>query len=144
MLRSLACMLVSLFVSSLAMAEDTPTKVVNPLPGKWKITKAEADGGKKAPFPPNAHFRFDENGKTVELIVGDEKPRPGTYKCDDTKTPHQIMLNPGLDQPGHGVYKVEKDVLTICISVKQDVAPPKDFAGGDAQGVLLFVCERVK
>jgi uncharacterized protein (TIGR03067 family) len=144
MLRPLACTFIALLVASLAMAEDAPLKVIHPLHGKWKITKAEAGGERKGAFPPNAHFRFDADGKTAALIVGDETPQPGTYESNDTKTPHQILIKTNSDQPGRGIYKIEKEILTVCISVKMDDPAPEELAVGKTAGVLLILCERVK
>ena len=88
-----------------------------------------------------------------QLVIDDEeivlmfngKEDVGTFKVDNTMTPHHITFSTTRDnrtETNHGIYKFEKGVLTICASTKGDpAARPKEFKSDDPT-TTLFVLQQ--
>ena len=88
---------------------------------------------------PEAKLAQDpESERTVKItadkFIGSNKKKdePSTYKIDTSKKPFQIDLTEkqpdGTDVKIYGIYKIEGDKLTICISMSEKAADrPKEF-----------------
>jgi uncharacterized protein (TIGR03067 family) len=67
---------------------------------------------------------------------------PATIKLDTSKTPAHIDLTSmkdGKPEVNYGIYKFEKDVLTICALEKGDAKDrPSKFEAGDKYLILVF------
>jgi uncharacterized protein (TIGR03067 family) len=70
------------------------------------------------------------------------KDDPATIKIDTSKNPAHIDLTSmkdGKPEVNYGIYKLEKDVLTICALEKGDAKDrPTKFEPGDKYLILVF------
>jgi len=117
------------------------------LEGTYLLVGLETKGFK---LTPDALKKEDPAERKL-VIKGDQiiattkgKDDPATIKIDASKTPPHIditSVKDGKTEVNHGIYKFEKDVLTICALEKGD---PKDrptkFEAGDKY--LLLVLEK--
>jgi uncharacterized protein (TIGR03067 family) len=100
-------------------AKDPPRKDPPTLVGEWVGETAEA-GGMPRPAPPGGvTMEFTADGKVV-VREGAKPPRTGAYTADPKKSPAEIDLtwsSGGQEVALVGIYKVEGDTLTLCLSV---------------------------
>ena len=130
----------------LAAAKDDPNKKdQDAMQGDWACERFVVDGG--ALDDDNAQSIFRTNkGDDYTLYLFRKKIGGGTFKLDATKTPRQIDLIPegkGKVAAAKGIYKLEKDTLTICAG-----APGKDrpvaFESKMGSGHTLSVWKKEK
>jgi uncharacterized protein (TIGR03067 family) len=137
-----------LIVSALALgapaAKDPPKKDPATIVGEWVGEKALA-GGKDLPAPAGGVvFEFTKDGKAV-IREGPKPPEPADYKADPSKDPAEIDLTPGAAAKTGtllGIYRVEKDTLTVCFAVAG--ARPTKFESPDGSATLLMTFKRAK
>jgi uncharacterized protein (TIGR03067 family) len=133
------------FVSPAFAADKELPKDLAALQGKWKVVKMTV-GGMDLPA--------DELTKKVMTldIKGDEatpseggvaKKKPGKVNVDGSKTPAEITINTPDMGKMVGIYKLEKDTLTMCISFDEKTRPTKFESTKDAP-VAVMVLEKVK
>ncbi len=145
MLRTLGVALVALaFVSPAFAADKELPKDLAALQGKWKAVKLSF-AGKDIPA--------DEITKKNSMleIKGDEgtpsedgkTQKPGKLKVDGSKTPAEITVDTPDMGKMVGIYKIEKDTLTMCFSLDEKVRPTK-FEGTKEAPVIVMVLEKVK
>jgi uncharacterized protein (TIGR03067 family) len=112
------------------------------LQGTWTLVAIKANGEERR--------RLVDNEPRL-VIKGDRVRYAGeplaTLKVDAETTPKCIdlhFLSPAQDY--EGVYKVEKDTLTICVSMPSEGAKerPLDFETKDKEGRRLLVLRREK
>jgi uncharacterized protein (TIGR03067 family) len=133
--------LLVLALASLA-ADEAPKKAPAELEGTWKLVSISANGEERRTFEDDA----------PRLVVKGDRVRYGgeplaTLKADAATTPKCIdlgFLSP--KQEYEGVYKVEKDTLTVCLGMPGDGAKerPLDFETKDQKGRRLLVFRRDK
>ena len=90
-------------------------------------------------------FKFAAEGK-VTINDGNRKTEHGTYKLDAKKKPAEIDLLPAADSKDpilHGIFKIEGETLTICLSEKKSPRPTK-FASAEDAGLVMVIFKRVK
>jgi uncharacterized protein (TIGR03067 family) len=112
------------------------------LQGTWTVQKLER-GGK--PDPNSA----DKMG--IKMVIKDDKltikekdrDEVATFKLDGKKNPKEITIIPKGDKEVPGIYKVDKDTLTICFAKAGDGPRPKSF---DTKGTKhsLIILKRDK
>lgn len=108
--------------------------------GSWWISALESGGKQQSEkgFKGNS-FTFSKM-KTGDMVVLHERayaPVEFSFKLDPAKTPKTIDLT-ARGNTAHGIYKLEGDDLTICLSLGG--LRPKDFAtrpGGDTETFTL-------
>ena len=142
------------FVSLLALALFGPSAVAAPKPkdpskvapaslvGRWK---AESSTGKIAPLPPgDLTVTVTADGKT-EGRIGGKTTSAWTFTCDPKKDPAEIDLTreAPLGVPLPGIYKLNGDTLTVCVSTNQRQRPTS-FDPTEGPGVMRTVYKRVK
>jgi uncharacterized protein (TIGR03067 family) len=131
----------------LGRAEDAKDDL-KVLAGKWKLVAGER-GGEAIPEGdvPAGTVTFDKDGRVTASVADYESE--GTIKLDPTKKPKTMDIThtkgPDKDKQQFGIYKLEKDKLTICVAHpgKPVEDRPTGFTTKDSDHVL-FVFERVK
>ncbi|WP_020468029.1 TIGR03067 domain-containing protein [Zavarzinella formosa] len=127
--------------------EAAPKKTVPPvLLGQWECEKATAFG-QVMPIRSPMKYEFTADGK-AKIIVDGKTRLTGTYKVDETKAPMEIDLTLGsADTPEFtlpGIYKVEKDVLTLCQFDAPGGKRPTEFASAAKSKNVLMTLKRVE
>lgn len=82
--------------------------------GKW-AGQAMTAGGKPEPgFGAGSSFEFTGDGKFQFTLGGKQVPE-GKYKIDAKPNPKELDFNIGGGDEFHKcIFKIEKDVLTVC------------------------------
>jgi uncharacterized protein (TIGR03067 family) len=125
-----------------ATAAQDADKELKRLEGTYKV-KSISKGGKAAPAEVLESVKeVSFKGDTMTIHVMDEGKK-GKIKVDPSKKPAHIDITP-LDGPQKdetlkGIYKLEKDELTIVFAESGD--RPKDFKA-DGEGVMKLVVTR--
>ncbi|MFO0965742.1 MAG: TIGR03067 domain-containing protein [Gemmataceae bacterium] len=132
-----------LLLGARARAGDEKTKALEALSGDWRIK--EIQGGKFDKVEKGKEPSLTFSGKEVVVkIAGMEETLK--VELDPSKKPAHMDFTPTSDSDRTvvGIYKLEKDKLTICVSAGADKKRPDDFVlGGDSTRILV-VLERVK
>ena len=126
--------------------KDEAQKELKKFEGTWKVKSFEFSGKKDGP-------PAEEREKMRMVFKGDKLTIKGTprgdhdvtVELDPSKKPAHINLNPPKDEGGRvvkGIYKFEKDTLTICGNQGDD--RPTEFALKDGTQIALLVLERIK
>src|SRR5438067_6613420 len=90
-------------------AQDKAGK--NPLDGTWTVVEL-TQGGKKIPEGQAKLLQFNFQGDKVTLsVLG--KAKGGTLKVDATREPKQFDMMMDGERPNPGIYRLEKDTLTL-------------------------------
>jgi uncharacterized protein (TIGR03067 family) len=106
-----------------APKDDPNKKDQDALQGDWACDRFVVAGMPLDDDNAQSMFRTHK-GDSYTLYLFRKKLAGGTFKLDATKTPKQIDLIPeGKGKAGvvRGIYKLEKDSLTVCYG-----APGKD------------------
>jgi uncharacterized protein (TIGR03067 family) len=136
---------------ALALASAAPIPKADPLQeakenfqGEWKLVKYVS--GRAAEDPQDVAGKVVVKGDRVALhFRGDEA---GTFTLDPKADPPTIditldMKNLGKDVVVKGVYKLEKDKLTVCFGLNA-TDRPKAFKVEAGTDTAMFVLERAK
>ena len=116
------------------------------LEGTWK-PKSAIVGGKTEAAPPAElldKMRLIFKGTTLTIKGGPDGDSETTFEVDNTKKPAHITIQPpkGEKTGLKGIYKIEKDKLTICGTEKGE--RPAEFVSKEGTEIGLMVLERVK
>jgi uncharacterized protein (TIGR03067 family) len=125
--------------------KDPPKKDTDRLLGAWAGEKAEA-AGMPLPVPVGGMtMEFQPDGKLV-IKEGAKPPEAAGYTADPKKDPHEIDLTPpaagGKVMTMLGIYKVEGDTLTLCLTV--GAGRPTKFESAAGQATMLLTFKRAK
>ncbi len=125
----------------MALAADEPAKKVPAeLQGTWKLEAIKTGEYERT---------FEDNAPRL-VIKGDRVRYAGeplaALKADPETTPKCLDLHFVSATDYEGVYKVEKDTLTVCLALPTDGAKerPLDFEVKDKKGRRLLVFRREK
>ena len=142
--RIVTAVAVFLLACAAVAQQPGPKKKSDPelIQGTWEIVGLESGGKAQSDksFKGNT-FTFSK-GKSAATAVLAERPHPKvefTYSLDPTKAPKEINLTTKGNK-AFGIYKLDGDNLTICISLGG--SRPGEFAtrvGGDTE---LFTLKR--
>jgi RNA polymerase sigma-70 factor (ECF subfamily) len=133
-----------------ALAEKPATAVKEEAPkdaakivGTWAYTSVEV-GGRKVPEEDlkEAKMVFDAEGKFKANPKGHEMA--GTYELDPAKKPKEITTKNGEGRTHLGIYKLDGDSLTVCMSEEEGAERPTEFATKEGTKVILVVFKREK
>jgi uncharacterized protein (TIGR03067 family) len=134
--------------AALLLAADDPKPGADreKIQGAWKV-RTLVDNGKEQPRAEHEKLRIHFTARHVTFTLGDEK-REGTYKLDPSRKPPRIEIEltdgPSKGRKDSGVYQLEGDTLTLCLTLKPGEEPPADFTSKAGSGRTLFTLERVK
>ena len=104
--------------------------------GTWKFESLETAEAKKDDLD-GATLAFD--GDKIEFKKGDETKK-ATFTINPAGTPKEIDLKTE-EKEMHGIYKIEKNILTMCICDGNE-ARPNEFAAKNAHALMIL--KRVK
>jgi uncharacterized protein (TIGR03067 family) len=110
----------------------------NSLDGTWSIVTLTLRG-KPAPEEFYKLMQLTFQGEKLTISIAD-KEQPGSIKIDPTRTPRQIDLKGLGPQELRGIYRLEKDTLTICFGDKGE--RPTRFESKPDSGTTLMVLKR--
>jgi uncharacterized protein (TIGR03067 family) len=137
--------LIALSVAVAAPAPKEADKKDPPsLVGEWAAETAVV-GGKREDPPPGTTWAFTADGKSV-LKVGAQAAGglDATYKADRKADPATVDISAGpKGTPMKGIYRVEGDTLTLCLTQEGDDRP-KAFESPAASKAILITLKRVK
>jgi uncharacterized protein (TIGR03067 family) len=81
-------------------------------------------------------------GDQITLLVEGEERLPVSVKIDPAKKPAEIDFTYAKNSTAQGIYKLEEDRLTICLSLQG--GRPKEFVSEQGSGNFLLVLKRLK
>ena len=143
MKRLLAAATLIVITGSLALAQNDDAAVKKDkelLKGVWKLESFETQQGKKDEFE-GATLEFKLDGNAEFTKNGDTKR--ATYSINPAGKPKELDLKPeGKDDAMLAIYRIEKDVLTICIVEGAGNARPNEFAAKDRNIVVTLKREK--
>lgn len=107
------------------LPKEPPKKTDSSIVGEWEFIRY-VGGGRQLPADPSLiiDIEFTADGKFRSRWgkITDE----GKYVTDLTKDPAQIdLMSDSTPKRGEGIYKIEKDMLTLCIGEVGDDRPTK-------------------
>ena len=128
-----------------ARVEDEPKKAAEAFKGEWKVTTFQAagielpeDDLKKSKLSVDAEkMTLSGSGKDKVFEFSlDPKAKPSTIDLRTTEGGMEILLP--------GIYKLEKDQLSICFEFNVAGKRPKEFKSEEKTPTILLVMEKVK
>ena len=134
-----------LALALLAPAAGSAPKVKNkappapPIVGEW-VVQSRTTGGRAIPLtavPTRLVFRADG---TYTFVVNGQDPDPDghKFKVNPKTDPAEIDFEPREKPAYPGVFKIEKDTLTVCINPAGD-ARPTTFESAAGSKTTLYV-----
>jgi uncharacterized protein (TIGR03067 family) len=148
MMRFTTALTMMLFLAA-AMATAADKKAskdaLKALEGKYQLKQHVRNGQAEKDLTGVKGVGVADGKMTFHLeYQGRKKDDATTFTIDPTKKPHHIdFAAPGMPGVTHpGIYKLEKDTLTVVWSVTQDKRRPTNFEG-KGKGVVKIVLERL-
>jgi uncharacterized protein (TIGR03067 family) len=142
-------MLAALALASFVAAPVPKGAGTNPdkeaIQGEWKIVTDVRDGKDRTREFAGVPVTIKDN--TISFKIG-KRDETQPFAIDPKADPKTIDLlpevNDGKAPTFPGIYKLEKDKLTICFSTRLRFDRPKEFKSEKGSSVSLLVLERMK
>jgi uncharacterized protein (TIGR03067 family) len=117
------------------------------LQGVWHAVSAKMDGRDVSDEMPRLTFVFrKEKFSASGAYLGQSAAANGVYRVDLSRSPKQITLTvQDREVKGtvlRGVYKVDNDVLTLCLPSTEAGEVPTSFPKEVGEGLALIVLKR--
>ena len=126
-------------------AGDAARKELQRLQGTWKVLKAQRSWDPTSTRNVNKHPVIISGDKITFTHRDEKRGDVAAITLDSRMKPAAIDLRPGRGKVVlKGIYKLEKDKLTICIAVEPDAPRPMEFTSTKKPKTSLLVLERVK
>jgi uncharacterized protein (TIGR03067 family) len=142
-----ACLMISLTLGVGAPAGKDAPKKEESIVGEW-AGESMVRGGKVRPVPEGGiTFKFTADGKLIVNEGNRGEREVGSYKLDSKKNPSEFDLTPPpekSDKPVLGIYKLDGDTLTLCVSDDDGAARPTKFESPDGTRIMLMTLKRAK
>ena len=130
------------------VAHGSVPQAGQPLAGTWEAVEYKAMGqAMPAETTKNTRLVIAGNKFTITVVQGDA--REFTFKLDPTKKPATIDLTalngPYKDKVAKGIYRLEKDTLTLCLPAKAGDRDqrPSEFTSDKESGTLLITLKKL-
>jgi uncharacterized protein (TIGR03067 family) len=126
-----------------AVPAQEAKKELDKFQGQWVGVSREVRG-KKMPDDAAMQYKLTIQGNRWTVKVGDDPENESEFQIDPSKNVKTIELISKADKKPtmHGIYKLEGDTLTLCLT-KASLERPKQFKSTNEAGVLV-VWKRVK
>ncbi|MCS6896549.1 MAG: TIGR03067 domain-containing protein [Nitrospira sp.] len=141
-----AVLFLSLATAVAAPAKDPAKKEPPSLLGEWTVMKVTVGGKDSANLPSGAALRFLADGVLIILEGDGEEPQMGTYSIDVKADPCRIDIKAANRQGDgiFGIFKIEGDTLTICMSQNAAERPQKFESPPGSQVALITLAKAKK
>jgi uncharacterized protein (TIGR03067 family) len=138
--------ILAFLLSAIARAEDAK-KEVEAVQGTWTVI-GHAHNGRLAPAKNLIGHRFVFSGNEMQMVSPDWKTE-FQIKLSGTKDPKSIEATQtdriADSEPHRGIYKLEKDQLTIALDMRvKGSAKPDGFEAKKGSPVMVWVLKREK
>jgi uncharacterized protein (TIGR03067 family) len=156
-----SCLAVLGFASGSPIFADKPkVDVASPLHGKWQVISIERSGVAKPENEiKNLQMVFAKD--SIKIVRdGKDDGEPIKYSHDPSKTPRHIELTTKSKvvtvEPGQkpktetrieqikGLYELNGDTLTVCLTSISGLARPESLSPKDREYIEIIVLKRVK
>jgi uncharacterized protein (TIGR03067 family) len=137
---------VAVLVGFAPAQDDAAKKAVKELQGSYTLKSAKMFGeAAPAEFLKQVkEFVIKDN--QIVVVKADGKEDPAEFKLDPGAKPASIDMIPSKDKTGEkpklGVYKLEKDELTIVFSMDDDSKRPTDLKGDGKDHMLVVLVKK--
>jgi uncharacterized protein (TIGR03067 family) len=78
----------------------------------------------------------------VTIPAKDITQKEVTYKLDPSQKPKHIDFLMPEDRIAKGIYLLDGDTLTVCVSEKEDDERPKEFESKEGSSIVLMKLKR--
>ena len=139
-MKPVAAVVLLALVAATVRSEDDPKKAAESLQGEWKVVSFNK-GGEELPKEELEKTKFVFAGEKV-TVTFNNRDEAATFTVDPKAKPLAIDITPGKKEKlVKGIYKLEKDTLTICFG-PDGADRPTEFKA--TKKASLIVMERVK
>ncbi len=140
-MKSVAAVVLLALVATPVRSEDDPKKAAESLQGEWKVVSFNK-GGEDTPKEELEKAKFVFVGEKL-TITFNNRDETATFTVDPKAKPLAIDITPAgkKEKVVKGIYKLEKDTLSICFG-PDGADRPTEFKGTKKSS--LIVVERVK
>jgi uncharacterized protein (TIGR03067 family) len=137
-------LLVAALVLAAPATKDPPKKAEPPsVVGEWAVEET-VRGGKVMPVADSEGFEFAADG-TYQIRFQGRALKSGTYQTAPGKDATAIDLKFQTDKIAPGIFKIEKDRLTLCIDdAGGGAVRPAGFESPAGSWVVLMTLKRVE
>jgi uncharacterized protein (TIGR03067 family) len=142
-----ACIALVLGLPLPAAGTDDPPKLPKELVGSWALVRTENSGTVSTPEEGDPKSRLTFTAPDKGVFKAGEVKTELTVKVHTAVKPALIDVtlgDAGSKQTLEGIWKVEGDTLTICISPPEKKERPTEFQAGEGTGFILFTFQRDK
>jgi uncharacterized protein (TIGR03067 family) len=150
MIRRFALILVlAVFMAGPTLYGGDAAKEKEALQGNWKVIDITLEGKKGADLSPHLlKGQLTITGDRMKLNFGDKKEtlKEFSFELNPTKNPKHIDLvalnGMFVGDKGLGLYKLDKDTLTLVMGNKKETPRPKSFEAPAKSGLILLILKK--